>query len=128
MTIETSSLTRADDSTRGCESAGGSALARFESAPAAPAQARLWLLHQLDPSGLIFHICGVIELAGPLDDAALELALHDAVARHEPLRTTLHLRDGVLEQQIALDRAIELSRVELDPRLGTADPTYQSVL
>ncbi len=53
--------------------------------PMAPAQRRLWMLHQADPSGYTMPI--ILRLRGFLDADALTAALRDVVDRHEALRT-----------------------------------------
>jgi len=53
--------------------------------PMAPAQRRLWMLHQADPSAYTMPV--VLRLRGFLDIDALTAALGDVVDRHEPLRT-----------------------------------------
>jgi amino acid adenylation domain-containing protein len=63
-------------------------------APLSFAQARLWLLDRL---GLVSHAYTMpvtLRLRGPLDAAALGLALRELVLRHEPLRTQFREIDG----------------------------------
>jgi amino acid adenylation domain-containing protein len=57
--------------------------------PLSPAQRRLWLLSQLQPDHATYVVPTVIDLRGPLERKALEAALADLVARHEPLRTVV---------------------------------------
>lgn len=68
--------------------------------PATHAQARLWLVHQLDPNSLGYVIPIKLVLDGPLDAAALERALHGLVERHEILRTTLDEQAGTVVQLV----------------------------
>ncbi|WP_326640465.1 amino acid adenylation domain-containing protein [Streptosporangium sp. NBC_01755] len=51
------------------------------------AQERMWLSHQLDPTGTEYNVCLALRLRGPLDVPALAGALGDVVARHQALRT-----------------------------------------
>jgi amino acid adenylation domain-containing protein len=87
--------------------------------PAATAQERLWLLDRLHPADARQMLAGTLRLRGSLDDAALERALGMMAARHEPLRTTLALRDGRLMQEVHPPAPVPLARVagpaELDP-------------
>ncbi|WP_263264167.1 non-ribosomal peptide synthase/polyketide synthase [Pseudomonas sp. RIT-PI-S] len=55
--------------------------------PQSAAQRRLWLAWQLDPAGAAYSIPGGLRLRGELDEAAVQAALGQLVARHEGLRT-----------------------------------------
>lgn len=58
--------------------------------PLSPAQQRLRMLADLDDgAGAAYHYPVVLRLRGALDADALEVALGDVIARHEPLRTVL---------------------------------------
>ncbi|HEY1011955.1 MAG TPA: condensation domain-containing protein, partial [Herpetosiphonaceae bacterium] len=54
--------------------------------PLTAAQRGIWLGQQLDPASPIYNTGECLELAGPLDDAAFEGALRQAVAEAEALR------------------------------------------
>ncbi|KPI18992.1 amino acid adenylation domain protein [Actinobacteria bacterium OK074] len=51
------------------------------------AQQRLWFMNRLGGGNTTYTVSWALRLTGPLDPAALEAALADVVARHEPLRT-----------------------------------------
>ena len=55
--------------------------------PLSFAQQRLWLLHQLQPESVFYHLPSSIRITGPLDVAILEQSLTALCERHEPLRT-----------------------------------------
>ncbi|MGW3091386.1 condensation domain-containing protein, partial [Streptomyces sp. NPDC001108] len=58
-------------------------------------QQRLWFLEDFDPGGAAYHSALPLRITGRLDARALRTAVGDLVARHEALRTTFGLRDGV---------------------------------
>jgi hypothetical protein len=85
---------------------------------ASVAQEQIWLLQQLDRAGTAYNVVGVTRLHGRLDPAALAGAVTDLVARHEALRTTFGLRDGVLEQRVGAAGPVELPVTDLRPGPG----------
>nr|WP_231515113.1 non-ribosomal peptide synthetase [Paenibacillus sp. UNC217MF] len=58
------------------------------------AQKRLYILHQLEETGLSYNLPIVLELNGALDRQRFESALHKLIARHETLRTSFHMEEG----------------------------------
>ncbi|MBO4206951.1 non-ribosomal peptide synthetase [Micromonospora echinofusca] len=68
--------------------------------PASAAQRRMWLLDQLDPGQVTYHIGFAVWLDGPLDPVALGGAWAAVVARHEVLRTTFRANGGLPIQVI----------------------------
>ncbi|QSQ17761.1 non-ribosomal peptide synthetase [Myxococcus landrumensis] len=60
----------------------------------APAQERLWFIHQLQPSLRAYHIPEALELRGPLDVAAMESSLRLLLERHASLRGVFVPDDG----------------------------------
>lgn len=63
-------------------------------------QQRLWLLEQLDPGTPTYNIPIAVGLSGPLHKRALAQSLRTIIARHETLRTTFHINDGIPTQHI----------------------------
>ncbi|WP_431947423.1 non-ribosomal peptide synthetase [Micromonospora marina] len=57
-------------------------------APASPAQRRLWFLYQMQPQALAYQASASFDIRGPLDTEALVRAVHGLIERHEVLRTT----------------------------------------
>ncbi|HEX6040667.1 non-ribosomal peptide synthetase, partial [Longimicrobium sp.] len=87
--------------------------------PLSFAQQRLWFLEQMGNLGSTYHVPKRMRLQGALDRGALARALDGIVARHEALRTTFALVDGVPEQRIAPpDAGFHLLEHDLD---GAAD-------
>src|SRR3954451_24661197 len=54
-----------------------------ESIPLSFAQQRLWFLDQFEPGRAIYNIPIAFRLSGPLNLAALEQSLKEAIRRHE---------------------------------------------
>ena len=69
-------------------------------APLSSTQRGLWLLDQMEPGSPLYVVPLVIELAGPLNIAALERALATIVQRHESLRTVFPAPDGEPVQRV----------------------------
>ncbi|MFI6164753.1 amino acid adenylation domain-containing protein [Micromonospora haikouensis] len=65
------------------------------------AQERLYFLNQLQPGNPAYVVAFGVHLHGTLRPEALRAALLRVTARHEALRTTFALVDGVLVQRVA---------------------------
>lgn len=78
--------------------------------PLSSGQYGLWYVSQLEPRSFSYNVPIAYRLMGPVDLAALQLALTDVVARHDSLRTVFPDRDGVPYQRL-LDPA-EVARIE----------------
>ena len=74
---------------------------RNQPLPLSFAQQRLWFLDRLDAAaGAAYHMPVALRIVGVLDAAALRAALDRVVARHESLRTTIAMEDGVPVQRV----------------------------
>ena len=91
---------------------------RAEALPLSFAQQRLWFLDQLQPGDAAYNIPAALRVIGEFDVAAFAFAVNEIVRRHEALRTTFVLRDGVPAQVIA--PALEIATPVVD--LGGLDP------
>ena len=68
--------------------------------PMTPAQRRIYFVEQLESTGTTYNIPVLIDLEGPLDEGRLKGAIDALVQRHEALRTTFELADGVPVQRV----------------------------
>jgi natural product biosynthesis luciferase-like monooxygenase protein/amino acid adenylation domain-containing protein/FkbM family methyltransferase len=81
--------------------------------PLSFAQERLWFLDQLQPASAAYNIPAALRLRGPLRADLLAHALARIAGRHETLRTSLVILDGVPRQVIAADAVVRLPRLDL---------------
>ncbi|MCP3804330.1 amino acid adenylation domain-containing protein [Allokutzneria sp. A3M-2-11 16] len=75
-------------------------VSRSKPLPLSFAQQRLWFLNDFDPTSTEYNTVFALRLHGSVDADALEIALGDLVARHEPLRTIFDLVDEEAVQVI----------------------------
>ncbi|WP_181197856.1 non-ribosomal peptide synthetase [Enhygromyxa salina] len=97
---------------------------------ATAAEARLWLLEQLQPGTQ--HVPFVIEIEGVVDERRLARAWRDLVAGCPALRTRFIQREGpegALEAELVEVDAPELARVELvEPDAATRDQRARALI
>ncbi|AFC30793.1 Tyrocidine synthetase 3 [Paenibacillus mucilaginosus 3016] len=80
--------------------------------PLSSSQKRLYLLSQLEGGELSYNMPGVLLLEGTLDPVRLEEALRGLIRRHEVLRTSFHLLQGVPMQRVWAEAPFALERLE----------------
>ncbi|MEO7327316.1 MAG: amino acid adenylation domain-containing protein, partial [Minicystis sp.] len=73
------------------------------------AQERLWFLDQLSPNDSSYNISQAIQLVGTLDLDALKQALTELCRRHESLRTTFAVSEGMPVEVIHAATEVSLS-------------------
>ncbi|WP_392675102.1 amino acid adenylation domain-containing protein [Streptomyces sp. LN785] len=83
------------------------------SAPASPAQRRMWFLDQLTPGDPAYHMFLADRLHGPLDVTALHHAVDAVTARHETLRTRFPAPDGQPRQEVLPAAPVPIEHVDL---------------
>ncbi|MGG4194721.1 amino acid adenylation domain-containing protein, partial [Paenibacillus jamilae] len=91
------------------EVVGSAAKRNYESLESAPeqlyyplssAQKRLFMLQQLDVTGLSYNMPAAFIMEGTLDKERLEAAFHSLIARHDALRTSFAIVDGEPIQRV----------------------------
>ncbi len=83
-------------------------------APLSILQERLWLLEELDPAQALTHMHGAAwRLVGPQDADVVEQVLRDFIDRHETMRTSFHVVDGMRVQTVADSVPFSLGRVDM---------------
>jgi len=80
-------------------------------APLSFAQQRFWFLDQYEKDSSAYVQSSALRLRGGLDVARLRQAIEHIVARHEILRTTYKVEDGVPRAVLGSAREIELNTV-----------------
>ena len=87
--------------------------------PLSYAQQRLWFLEQLEPDSGLYNESAALQLVGALCVEALRQALDAMVHRHEILRTTFAVSDGVPVQVVRESRRVELRIIDLAGRVAS---------
>ena len=83
------------------------------SLPLSFAQQRLWFLDQFEPGSSLYNMPVAMRLVGELNETALRRTLNEIVRRHELLRTSFAMQDGVPVQIIAEQLALTLPVTDL---------------
>ncbi len=78
--------------------------------PATPAQLRVFAVMERPGAGLLNHLVAAFEVEGALDIDRMEDAVAGVIARHEALRTSLHLIEGDALQKIWPEAPFRLER------------------
>ncbi|WP_409286145.1 condensation domain-containing protein, partial [Pseudomonas protegens] len=82
--------------------------------PLSYAQERQWFLWQLDPESSAYHVPAALRLSGRLDQAALQRSFDSLLARHESLRTRLHLQGEHLTQEVLATATLKIDEETVD--------------
>jgi fengycin family lipopeptide synthetase D len=80
--------------------------------PLSSAQNRLYILEQLEGIGSTYHLPIALMIEGDVDDFRLEQAWQALLARHEILRTSIDVVDGVPMQRIHPQVDSSIERIE----------------
>jgi amino acid adenylation domain-containing protein len=88
-------------------------VSRDQDLPLSFPQERLWLLHQLHPMSVAYHVLRPLQIIGTLDVKLLERVLTEVVSRHEVYRTNIVTKQGRPVQIINPPQPIELPVTDL---------------
>jgi hypothetical protein len=81
--------------------------------PASYAQERIWFANQLVGDVPVYRVMSGVLTGYPLTDEQILDALRQVVVRHEALRTSFRLVDGVLMQAVHAEPTMEISYADL---------------
>lgn len=79
-----------------------------------PSQKPIFMSHNLGGKNVIWNMPGIMIIEGPLEINKFEAAINAMVKRHETMRTSFHIVDGMPVQQIHKDIEAEISYIECD--------------
>ena len=88
-------------------------ISRDQDLPLSFAQQRLWFLAQFDNESAPYNESVGLKITGSLQVDVLEQSLTEIVQRHEILRTTFHLQNGVPYQNIGSCWAVTIPVIDL---------------
>jgi acyl-CoA synthetase (AMP-forming)/AMP-acid ligase II/acyl carrier protein len=88
--------------------------------PLSFAQQRLWLLDQLEPGTYFYNSGAAVRLRGRLNIEAISRSFSEITARHEVLRTTFPVENGVPVQAIAPAQPLTVPLLDL---FGAPNPS-----
>ncbi|CAG0930618.1 mycobactin peptide synthetase MbtE [Thermoflexales bacterium] len=82
--------------------------------PLSFAQQRLYFLNQLEPDSSFYNMAIAMRVTGALNLAVLQQSMNEIIRRHETLRTTFRLSNGIPEQLISpvLNLVIQLTDLQ----------------
>jgi acyl carrier protein len=81
--------------------------------PASYAQERIWFANQLAGDVPVYRVASGVRTGYPLRDEQIVEAVRQVVQRHESLRTSFRLVDGVLMQAVHADPALSIAHADL---------------
>ncbi len=82
--------------------------------PLTHAQKQFWIIDQLTNSASAYHMAGGMRLKGKLNEHALESGLYQLMERHEILRTSFTLLNGVPMQEVASSDTLKIALNTID--------------
>ncbi|MEW6737530.1 MAG: amino acid adenylation domain-containing protein, partial [Acidobacteriota bacterium] len=98
-------------------------VSRDQAIPLSFAQQRLWFLDQFEPGSAAYNIPGAVRMTGSLSVPALIQSINTVIGRHESLRTSFVISDGIPIQQITERLELPLPIVNL---MGIGDAAAEA--
>ncbi|MBI4852597.1 MAG: amino acid adenylation domain-containing protein [Acidobacteria bacterium] len=86
---------------------------RNQTLPLSFSQQRIWFTYQLEPSSPYYNLPFALKINGKLQVAALEQSINEIVNRHEILRTTYVMTDGIASQIVKPMEALLIEKIDL---------------
>ena len=78
-----------------------------------PLQERLWFMERLNNGEPVYNEVEAVRLRGELSVEGLERALNAVIARHEVLRTTIDVADGLAMARVRESHVLRLKMIDL---------------
>jgi thioesterase domain-containing protein len=100
-------------------------ISQTRQAPLSQGEERIWRLLQLEPNSAVYNIGFAYELKGRLDVDALGKALNTLTRRHEALRTSYAVIQGVPMRVIRSEVEVRFERIDLSS-ISEADFSLES--
>ncbi|MEH2221001.1 MAG: amino acid adenylation domain-containing protein [Nostoc sp.] len=101
-------------------------VARDRELPLSFAQQRMWFLYQLDKESPFYNESCQLRIVGKLSVIALEQSINEIIRRHEALRTTFVVREGIPFQEISAESFnLNISVVDLQ---GLPEASVQQIV
>lgn len=82
--------------------------------PLSIAQQRVWFLEQLEPGHSLYNLPMIRRFREPVDPQKVEKAINEVIRRHDSLRTTFRLEEGVPVQEIRPDLTVNIEVTDLE--------------
>ena len=100
-------------------------VSRDEELPLSFSQQRMWFLYQLDKESPFYNESLQVRIVGKLSVTALEQSINEIICRHEALRTSFAVREGIPFQAIASTVTINIPVVDLQ---GLPEASVQQIV
>lgn len=86
---------------------------RPEIVPLSYPQQRLWVFDCVNPGNAVYNMTGLVHYDGELDVPRLQDTINKLVERHESLRTSFSMADGVARQVVSAGIALNFPIIDL---------------